>query len=150
MSVTMHSDALTNQIDGWSLRDSAISHVPLNFGPELSSPALNQLIRAMWDCKSPPLGWYLQRGACAHYVMLYNYTISLASGPRAAVADQESWSATAARGPQARGLPAEMKACAAVLFFQILGVCWSSVCAVEDCWKCLRQNKVGMTEREKC
>ena len=41
MSVTM---ALTNQIDGWTLRDSAISHVPLNFGPELASPALNQLI----------------------------------------------------------------------------------------------------------
>ena len=58
MSVTM---ALTNQIvDGWTLRDSAISHVLLNFGPELASPALNQLIRAMWDCKSPPKGGYLQ------------------------------------------------------------------------------------------
>ena len=57
MSVTM---ALTNQIDGWTLRDSAISHVPLCFGPELASPALNQPIRAMWDCKSPPKGWYLQ------------------------------------------------------------------------------------------
>ena len=57
MSVTM---ALTNQIDGWTLRDSAISHVLLNFGPELASPALNQLIRAMWDCKSPPKGWDLQ------------------------------------------------------------------------------------------
>ena len=57
MSVTM---ALTNQIDGWTFRDSAISHVPLNFGPELASPALNQLIRAIWGCKSPPLGWYLQ------------------------------------------------------------------------------------------
>ena len=57
MSVTM---ALTNQIDGWTLRDSAISHVPLNFGPELASPALNQLIRAMWDYKSPPKGGYLQ------------------------------------------------------------------------------------------
>ena len=51
MSLTM---ALTNQIDGWTLWDSAISHVLLNFGPELASPALNQLIRAMWDCKSPP------------------------------------------------------------------------------------------------
>ena len=50
--------ALTNQIDGWTLRDSAILHVPFNFGLELASPALNQLIRAMWDCKSPPKGCY--------------------------------------------------------------------------------------------
>ena len=57
MSETM---TLTNQIDGWTLRDSAISHVPLNFGPDLASPVLNQLIRAMWDCKSPPSGGYLQ------------------------------------------------------------------------------------------
>ena len=32
----------------------------LNFGQELPSPALNQLIRPMWDCKPPPYGWYLQ------------------------------------------------------------------------------------------
>ena len=32
----------------------------LHFGPELASLALNQLIRAMRDCKSLPWGWYLQ------------------------------------------------------------------------------------------
>ena len=56
VSVTM---ALTNQIDGRTW-DSAISHVPLTFEPELALPAPNQLIQAMRYCKSPPLGWYLQ------------------------------------------------------------------------------------------
>ena len=48
VSVSM---AQTNQIDGRKLRDSAISHVPLTFGPELALPSPNQLIRAMRFCK---------------------------------------------------------------------------------------------------
>ena len=46
VSVTM---ALTNKIDGRKLRDSVISKVPSNFGPELEWPAPNhdQLIGAM-------------------------------------------------------------------------------------------------------
>ena len=51
VSVTM---AQTNRIDGRMQRDSANSHVPLAFGPELALPAPNQLIWAMRHCKFPP------------------------------------------------------------------------------------------------
>ena len=39
--------AQTNQIDGRTLRNSAISHEPLTFGPDLALPAPNQPIWAM-------------------------------------------------------------------------------------------------------
>ena len=60
MSHVSKAVAQTNQIDGRTLRDSAISHVPLTFRPELALPSPNQLILAMRYCNFPSWGWYLQ------------------------------------------------------------------------------------------
>ena len=68
------SMARTNQIDGRTLRDSAISHVPLNFGPEVSwaapkadSSHVRLQISALGLIIAISHGWSLSEGFCCFF-----------------------------------------------------------------------------------
>ena len=73
--------AQTNEVDGRTLRDSAISHVPLTFGPELALPAPNRLIRAK--------RYNVQSFVAAGAVWLNLGSPRQRCGPRAAVAGRD-------------------------------------------------------------